>query len=253
MMAAQQKKRAKRLERNVAQYSVALHLNESLDELGSTTCLLDTLSAQNRDRVVSHAKRYFYERGEYIFRQGEENLGIYIIEKGLVRSFYSSAAGREITLAYWTPGHFVGGPQVFGEGMHMWSSVAVESAECLWLRGAKLKRMIREIPDLAVSLIEGLTHKGMCYSALLQLLGTRSMNKRLAHLLVTLSRWRGHPTSEGVIIITPFTHKQLADMVGATRQWVSSSLTRLERDEIIRIDGCRIILIDCRRLIDQCQ
>ena len=35
-------------------------------------------------------------------------------------------------------------------------------------------------------IIEGLTFKGKCYSALAQMLGTRSITERLAHLLLHL-------------------------------------------------------------------
>ena len=43
-----------------------------------------------------------------------------------------------------------------------------------------------QIPTLAIGIIEGLTFKGKCYSALAQMLGTRSITERLAHLLLHL-------------------------------------------------------------------
>ena len=35
-------------------------------------------------------------------------------------------SGREVTLAYWFPGNFVGAPDMFGGGTHMWGSSAVQ-------------------------------------------------------------------------------------------------------------------------------
>ena len=62
---------------------------------------------------------------ETLFAQGERHDGVFLIESGLIRTFYMSPAGREITLAYWQPGNIVGTPQVLGTGTHMWSGVAV--------------------------------------------------------------------------------------------------------------------------------
>ena len=54
-----------------------------------------------------------------IFSQGEQHDGIYVIESGDVRTYYLGPMGRELTLAYWTPGHFVGGPEIFAWPTHV--------------------------------------------------------------------------------------------------------------------------------------
>ena len=64
-------------------------------------------------------------RGKTLFAQGERHHGVFLIENGLIRTFYTSPVGREITLAYWQPGNIVGTPQVLGSGTHMWSGIAV--------------------------------------------------------------------------------------------------------------------------------
>ena len=58
------------------------------------------------------------------FRQGAPHDGIHLIESGLIKSFYVSEDGRELTLGFWTAGHYVGAPQMFGGGQHAWTSQA---------------------------------------------------------------------------------------------------------------------------------
>ena len=72
--------------------------------------------------------------GETLFAQGERHHGVFIVESGLVRTFYASPSGREITLAYWKPGNIVGTPHVLSPGSHMWSGVAFEDCQVLALR-----------------------------------------------------------------------------------------------------------------------
>ncbi len=49
-------------------------------------------------------------KGEGVFFQGDPHTGVWIIESGRVRTFYAGPSGREITLAYWSIGHFLGDP-----------------------------------------------------------------------------------------------------------------------------------------------
>lgn len=222
----------------------ALYLTETLVEIEESPDVLGRLKPRDRSRVVARGKRRSFAPGKPLFSQGDAHDGIYIIESGLVRSLYVSASGREITLAYWTPGHFVGGPQVFSGGQHMWTSIAVEPSEALWLRGRALRSLIVDIPDFALGIIEGLVHKGKCYSALLQLLGTRPMGKRLAHLVLTLAERHGVREGKGIAIERGFTHEQLAAMIGATRQWVSATMERFEERRLLKRGHGRLVVLD---------
>ena len=109
-----------------------------------------------------------------------------------------SPAGREITLAYWQPGNIVGTPQVMGTGIHMWSGVAVrrDRRDCVSRRGPA--QLMQEIPALAIGVVEALEFKGKCLSALVQMLGTRSVSERLAMLLCNLAEIHGVRNETGL-------------------------------------------------------
>jgi CRP-like cAMP-binding protein len=103
----------------------------------------------------------------------------------------------------------------------------------LHLPAGPLRELVVQIPELAIGIIEGLAFKGKCYSAMAQMLGTRSVTERLAHLLLHLADLYGMPQRDGILIATRFTHEDIAHMVGATRQWVTMSLKRLHQQKII--------------------
>ena len=126
--------------------------------------------------------------------------------------------------------------------MHLWSGVATCESSVVQLPGKTLRGLVLQIPALAIGLIEGLAFKGKCYSALLQMLGTRSVTERLAHLILHLVDAYGIKESEGILIAAAFTHADLAHMVGATRQWVTISLKRLEEQGIILCRRSQIIV-----------
>jgi CRP/FNR family cyclic AMP-dependent transcriptional regulator len=131
---------------------------------------------------------------------------------------------------------------VFGTGLHSWSGIASSNSTVLHLPGNALRQLVTQIPTLAIGVIEGLSFKGKCYSALAQMLGTRSITERLAHLLLHLADLYGVPEENGTVIAATFTHADLAHMVGATRQWITISLKRLSDQKIIQTRRSQIVI-----------
>lgn len=165
-----------------------------------------------------------------------------------MRVFYTAPSGREITLAYWMAGNFCGGPEVFGAGAHIWSGTAVRDTRVLALSGSVLRAFVDRYPPLAVGIIESLVFKGICYSLLAQLLGTRPVIGRLSGALHQMATAYGRATPEGIEIAMSFTHDDLASMVGATRQWVSMTLRRFADEGLIATSRRRLIILQPERL-----
>jgi CRP-like cAMP-binding protein len=220
----------------------SLLLTENQQLISGPPPLMDKLTIPEREIVLKLGRRKVLSRGQTIFSQGAKHDGIFLIESGRIRVFYSSPLGREITLAYWHAGNFVGGPEVFDTGIHQWSGVASSNCSVVQLPGKELRALAVEIPNLAIGLIEGLAFKGKCYSALAQMLGTRSITQRLAHLLLHLMELYGVEDPDGVVIAAAFTHADLAHMVGATRQWVTISLKRMQKKRIVLTKRSQIVV-----------
>ena len=69
---------------------------------------------------------------------------------------------------------------------------------------------------------------------------TRSVVERLARLLLTLSELEGRETETGTLIDRTFTHEELANFVGATRQWVTKTLEKFCSEGTLRISNKKI-------------
>lgn len=222
----------------------ALFLAETAVEVGGRPSFLSRLSGEEYRKVRSVGRAFRVAAGESVFCQGDAHDGIFLIEDGSVRTFYTGPTGREITLAYWTPGHFVGGPEIFGGGSHVWSGVAVQASHLLYLRGGDLRQLMEQMPGLAFGIVEGLVQKGKCYSALVQMLGTRSVVERLAQLLIILAESGDAADGEAVVIDRALTHEELANMVGSTRQWVTATIRKFQQKGLLSVEGRRLVLRD---------
>ena len=218
----------------------ALFLSEGIEGLNEGAHFLDRLTPDERAKVRASGRQLVFKPGESVFSQGDAHAGIFIIDQGRVRVFYTAPSGREITLAYWTPGHFCGGPEISGGGVHIWSGQALDECRITLLPSTALHGLITQVPNFALCLIEGLVAKGKSYSAMAQMLGTRSVIERLAQFLLNLGELYGVADGRAIIINRKITHDQIAAMVGSTRQWVTMMLSRFQKKGLVSVTPRRI-------------
>src|ERR1700710_2257645 len=113
----------------------ALLMAEGGTQRSGPPYLFQGLTEPEIAQVVGSGKRKVLYRGARLFSQGSPQDGIYLIETGRIKVFYTAPSGREITLAYWHSGNFVGGPEVFGIGKHSWSGVGTMASTVVLLPG----------------------------------------------------------------------------------------------------------------------
>jgi CRP-like cAMP-binding protein len=211
--------------------------------LGRQPNIFARLSPTQLDIVLACAERRRFAKGETMFAQGQPHQGVFVIESGILRTYYVAPNGREITLMYWQPGNLVGTPEVVGQGVYRWSGIAVAPTEVLAFKCTTLRSLIVQMPELALGIIEALEFKGKCFSVVIQMLGTMNVAERLGQALKTIADIHGQPTDEGIVLGAPFTHEAIATLVGASRQWVTTELHNLEKKSIVRVGRRGIVVL----------
>jgi CRP-like cAMP-binding protein len=211
---------------------------------GAPERLLARLSEADEATLLSCCTERHFSRDAPIFSQGRRHT-TFLIKSGVVRTFYVSASGKEITLAYWSRGDLIGGPYFFDDARaNIWSAHAVEESVLLAIDGPSLRDLAERIPALALLLIDALSFKLNWVSLVLQALGTEFVHGRLAMLIVHLSELYGEPCDGAIRIRYEFTQADLAAMVGMTRQWVSTALGQLQHAGIVRVHKRRLYILD---------
>jgi CRP-like cAMP-binding protein len=224
-------------------------LPQSARSAAGQPALLEQLSDEDRRRFLVHCVELTFRPRDAIFSQNQPTTTIFLILEGLVRTYYLSPAGREITMAFWSTGDLIGGPAFFGERpSHIWSAQAYEPTRALAIPTKALKQLAAELPAVALGVIAALSFKLHWVSLMLQTLGTESVTQRLATLLLRLSETYGEPVHEGIMIRHPFSHADLASMVGASRPWVSTMFGRLQKQGIVAMRRHRIVVLRIEQL-----
>lgn len=212
------------------------------NSLGRQPNIFAQLDEDQRAIVLACAERRKFAKGQTVFAQGQPHKGVFVIESGILRTFYVAPNGRELTFMYWQPGNLVGTPEVLGQSVYRWSGVATVPTEVLAFKSSTLRSLILQMPALSLGIIEALEFKGKCFSVVIQMLGTMNVAERLGQALRTVAYIHGEHTRDGIVLGAPFTHEALATLVGASRQWVTTELHNMEKKAILRI-GRRGIVI----------
>ncbi|MFV0244732.1 MAG: Crp/Fnr family transcriptional regulator [Qingshengfaniella sp.] len=139
----------------------AIYLSEYLRDINQGAGFLGGLTPEDLKAVRRSGTRASVAKGDGLFFQGDAHTGVWVIEAGRIRTFYTGPSGREITLAYWSPGHFVGGPEVFGRGRHVWSADALEDCALLFLSGMSLRTLVCQRPNIALGVVLWLVARGL--------------------------------------------------------------------------------------------
>jgi CRP/FNR family cyclic AMP-dependent transcriptional regulator len=216
-------------------------------EAESRRYLLKALPQVDLDLVFQTGKTLSHHNREYLSRQGEAADGIHVILSGTVESIFAGPQGRELMLATWNAGDFVGAPYVLGDHCHSWSARALGHVKSLYLDQAAIRRLIALSPAFAIALIECLGFKGETYSTLAQTLAGQKVGERLSLLLIKLCE-NAAPAKTGEISLGRITQANLARMIGATRQSVSLVLSRLQDEGVISMRPATTVVHDLAAL-----
>lgn len=210
--------------------------------------ILEILGPESRSALLEVATERRPKRGQVLFSQGCTHTRTFFVRSGLIKTYYLSPEGREMTLAYWSSGGTVGGPDFFADSTHLWSASVAQDAVVLEVSGDDLERLFYAYPDMAGYFAHVLAFKCYWLSMLLQIMSTGSVTDRMAHLLLQLGKLYGENTPQGVTISHLFSQEDLARMVGASRQWVNQTLKDFQTSGLISIDHRRITLVNMEGL-----
>ena len=208
---------------------------------GPAFCGLDT---EVRAALATIGRRQSLAPGQLLFEQGTGHTHTYVIEQGLVRTYYTAHSGREVTLCFWAEGDLAGGPNFFGGSVHVWSGVATRATKVLAVPGNDLRALAAKMPKLALWIADIAMFKLKWVSLLFQVLGTEPVPQRLTHLLLMLCDIYGVREGDAIVLRHRLNQSDLSTLHGTSRQWTNKAMGELKQLGLVRTDEGRIAILD---------
>jgi len=178
---------------------------------------------------ICHAtKKRHMKKGEYLFKQGEPENGVYFIKEGSLKFVRITENGEEVIIQIVGSGEVIGETALFREGAFSpVSAIVLEEANVCSIDIKSFERIIIGNPEIALQIIKNLTARLYDTWEKITELNTLTIQEKVISFFIQLAQEQGEPCSEGTLIKIPLTQQEIASAVGASRVMVSQALQEL--------------------------
>ena len=190
-----------------------------------------------------------YPGGQALFHMGDEGGSLHFIERGRVKITIPSSSGEELILAILGAGDLLGELSLFDGKPRSATVQALEETETLCLRREDLLSLMRNRFDVVEKILAVLAHRIRDTDMLLADKHFLDITSRLAKKILDLGDTFGIREGGQVRIGVKITQKDLASMIGATRESINKQLKALRDQGLIRICGGTIEILNRERLV----
>jgi CRP/FNR family cyclic AMP-dependent transcriptional regulator len=202
--------------------------------------LLDALSSPDKARLLDLLLLKEFKKGSSIIVSSEEGRDIMFVADGAVDVKRIGGDGKEVILSRLGVGEFFGEIAFLTNAVRSADVVAVEDAMVLVLRAADFEQMLQSNPGFARALLVDLAHRVAAASTRISDLALLDVYCRVHRVLVQLGKAGKQGASGEYVLAERPTHKDLAAMVGSSREMVTRALSKLESEGVITSDAKKI-------------
>ncbi|MDP2813362.1 MAG: Crp/Fnr family transcriptional regulator [Erysipelotrichaceae bacterium] len=213
-----------------------------------TTCmrrvpLFAPLSAQEISEVQRLIVQREYKKGEFIIHPLKVMQCLFIINKGKVKVIRPNKDGKEQILYVLTVGEFFGEQALFSRLSEDIMVEALEDSGICTISKAQFQALLQQMPQIAIKMIEVMSHRLTKMEELVESLGINSVDKRVFNLIEEYSIKFGRKTHEGILIQLPLSREEMANHLGITRETISRKLAKYQDEGKIKLIGHKQILL----------
>ncbi len=212
--------------------------------------LFQSLSDEDSERLSTSLRRRSLKKGEVLFRKGDEGSTLYIVRSGSIRIVLPSSTGDEVTPAILTERDFFGEMALLDGMPRSADAVAMEPSELYALNREDFLLFLKNNEQAIKSIFSFLSMRLRKTDDLLEDVCFLTISTRLARRLVDLAENYGHvdENDSTLHIDLRLTQKDLASMVGVTRESINKELRVLREKDLVSTSGNTIQILNMERL-----
>jgi CRP/FNR family transcriptional regulator, cyclic AMP receptor protein len=183
-----------------------------------------------------------FPAGAIIFMEGQPARGVYILRQGRVKLLTTNSDGRTLILKIAKPGEVLGLNSVITGSPYDLTAEILQPAELAFIPRADFLKCITEHGDACLHFVTHLSRD--CHAAydLARSIGLcQSVSERLAKFLLDWSS-NAARTDGAVRVKLALTHEEIAQIIGASRETVTRTLSEFKRHRTIELNGSTLVL-----------
>lgn len=183
--------------------------------------------------IASRCKKVHAKKGEVIFHKTDMSTDLYIVDSGTLKAVLLDDDGDEIVLARFEAGAFFGELSLLdGQGRSA-TIVADTDSELSVLSQPVFLELVTNDPKIAIALMTTMVGRLRNADEKIESLAFQEVGERLIRTLLDGSS-REEKSARGFLKGAKRTHKELASMIGSSREAVSKCMKVLATNGIVK-------------------
>lgn len=210
--------------------------------------LLAAMNSEEMAMFNRDVKDTKYKRGETIYLPGDPSDAVYFVKMGRVKLSHRDKGGKSVTIRVCEPGEPFGEMAAIGQGVRHLEATALDDVWLCWVGRERFTRFAEAHPQIALRIAKFIgLHRQELENRLEDLLFL-DVQTRLALTLLKLADKHGHKVGNAIQLKIRITHRELGELIGATRETTTAELNRLKRDGIVIRRLGKLVIISPEKL-----
>lgn len=210
--------------------------------------LFSELTIQELRTISSITRIRKCKRNEYIFLEGEEYIGFFIVLKGTIKVFRTSESGKETVLHIVKPLNTFADVPLFEGGCYPVSAQAESESTLMFVPRREFIELLENNINMCLKMLSGFAKKMRALTHKIEDLSLKEVINRLAAYLVQEVESNKRESLPEPFIKLSISKGTLASYIGTITETLSRTFHKLEEENIIRMEGKKIFIIDYPRL-----
>ncbi len=212
--------------------------------------IFQDLTHEEVEALGKHAPMRTVPADTTFFSPEDPSEVLFILKSGRVRLYRLSEEGKALTTAIIEAGTIFGEMAILGQGMHdSFAESMTPCVLCLMSRDDVRELLLGDL-RIALRITEIMGRRLLEAERRLSDFAFKSLPERIVTLLLTLAERQPGRFFRASRVEVPYTHEQLAEMVGTHRETVTKVLNELREQGLIELKRGTVVLLDCAALRD---
>jgi CRP-like cAMP-binding protein len=211
-------------------------------------CLFERLTADQLTRLEQRARVRHVPKNTPVYLPSDAATGVFLLAEGRIKLCSSTPDGKQAILAFIEPGELFGELALLDESEREEHAETMMASTLVLLAGEAIEQLMNESPQLALGVTKLIGLRRRRIERRLKSLLFRSNRDRLIHLLLDLASQYGRESEDGTLLSIPLSHQDLASIIGATRETVTTLLGELQLERLIKVARQRLVIRELKRL-----
>ena len=196
------------------------------------------------EELCTYREEQVFRKGEVINHEGEKINNFKYLKSGLVKLYRRTPGGEEQIITITRPFEFVSNLSIFSEDRYQYSVSALEDSEVCVIQLDYIKELFMKNGGFAMGLLSKIST--INDKIIRQTLDIRQKNLvgRVAFVLLYFT----NEIYNSRVFDLPVSRKEIADYIGMSTANVIRTLSDFRREEIIRVFGKTIEIVDISKL-----